>query len=189
MGLFVNWLSQADQVPLEDGTYSFHGLTLRWMLALTRPRERGASGESAGCPGPSKTERRELMRRFFDYLEANAEEYWQVPALELGHEGTGEKPEDEDDLYGAAYDDVTYRDSTGNDDEGAVADGGGPREEFDLEAEGERLEKRLRFLSTVARLWQVAARFLAPPPLGRGTEPEIVGQRPCLHGGLAAKPL
>jgi hypothetical protein len=186
MGLFVNWLSQADQVPLEDGTYSFHGLALRWMLALTRPGERGASGESAGVPGPSKTERRELMRKFFDYLEANAEEYWQVPALELGHEGTGEKPEDEDDLYGAAYDDVTYRDSTGNDDEGAVADGGGPREEFDLEAEGERLEKRLRFLSTVARLWQVAARFLAPPTWESEAESESADEARALLGGWLA---
>src|SRR6185312_13894954 len=30
--------------------------------------------------------------------------------------------------------------------------------EFDLEQEGERLEKRLHFLATLARLWQIAAR-------------------------------
>ncbi len=64
--------------------------------------------------------------------------------------------EGEEDLFGAAYEDVTYRDTTGND-EGAVADGG-PVEVFDLEQEGERLEKRLHFLSTLARLWQIAAR-------------------------------
>ena len=32
------------------------------------------------------------------------------------------------------------------------------RDAFDLEAEGEALGKRLRFLSTLARLWQIAAR-------------------------------
>src|SRR5207248_7351894 len=110
--------------------------------------------------------RRELIIKFFDYLEANGEDYWQVPALDLVR-GGDEVEEDADDLYSAAYDEVTYQDSTG-DDEGAVSDGGGPPEEFDLEQEGERVEKRLRFLSTLARLWQVAARYAAA---GRGGEP------------------
>jgi len=34
MALLMNWLGQAEQVPLEDGDYSFHGLALRWMLSL-----------------------------------------------------------------------------------------------------------------------------------------------------------
>src|SRR5262249_50754187 len=54
-------------------------------------------------------------------------------------------------------------------DEGAVADGSARAADFDLEREGERLEKRLRFLSTVARLWQIAARFLVRP--GGGGQP------------------
>ena len=53
---------------------------------------------------------------------------------------------------------MTYRDSTAGD-EGAVSDGA-PTDVFDLEEESDRLEKRLRFLSTLARLWQIAARFL-----------------------------
>src|SRR5205085_7319282 len=68
-----------------------------------------------------------------------------------------------------AYEGVTYQDST-DDAEGAVSDGGGPADEFDLEREGERLEKRLRFQATLARLWQVAARFFTsagePPAAG-----------------------
>ncbi len=100
-----------------------------------------------------------MVEKFFDYLEANAEDFWQVPALELPDAETNAE-EDVEDLYSAAYDDVTYQDST-DDDEGAVSDGGGPVEEFDLERESERLETRLRFLSTLARLWQIAARFLA----------------------------
>src|SRR5262249_37571353 len=60
-------------------------------------------------------------------------------------------------LYSAAYENVTYRDSTDDENEGEVIDGG-PRKEFDLEAEGERLTRRLQFLATVARLWVFAAR-------------------------------
>ncbi|HWG44586.1 MAG TPA: hypothetical protein VN688_17550 [Gemmataceae bacterium] len=141
LALLCSWLSQAEQVPLEEGVWSFHTLALRWMLAVAKPQAAGG--------------RRELIVKFFDYLEANAEDYWQVPELELS--GPTLIEEREDDLFGAAYEDVTYQDTTGDDDEGAVSDGG-PIEEFDLEQEGERLEKRLHFLSTLARLWQIAAR-------------------------------
>lgn len=147
MGLLCSWLSQAEQVPLEDNIWSFHALALRWMLAVADLSAR------AGEP----SQRRDLIVKFFDYLEANAEDYWQVPELELvGPQLIEEK---EDDLFGAAYEDVTYQDST-DDEEGAVADGG-PVEEFDLEPESERLERRLHFLSTLARLWQIAARTVS----------------------------
>ncbi len=97
-----------------------------------------------------------LVRRFVDHLEANAEEYWQVPVLELG-EATEAEADEEDDLFGAAYEGVTYQDTT-DDAEGAVAGDGAEQDEFDLEAEGERLGHRLHFLTTVARLWHIAAR-------------------------------
>ena len=88
--------------------------------------------------------------------------------------------EEEEDLYGAAYEDVTYQDST-DDDEGAVSDGGGRRRSSTWKRESERLEKRLRFLSTLARLWQIAARFLA----GRAT---AAGRgRRAVAGRLAAR--
>jgi hypothetical protein len=172
-GLLISWAGQAEQVPLEEGAHSFHNLALRWMLSVAG-REAWGGGreenpEDASDRATPNAERAttEVVLRFFAQLEANAEEYWQVPALELPG---GEEPVEEEDLYQAAYEDVTYRDSTEgpeHDDEGAVADGGGlPQGEFDLEQEGERLEKRLRFLSTVARLWQVAARFL-----GGGRDP------------------
>ncbi len=165
LALLCSWLSQAEQVPLEDNVSSFHALALRWMLAVANPEWRVASGKwlvakeeeasSLATRHSPLAIRRELIVKFFDYLEANAEEYWQVPALELF--GPMPAEEDEEDVFGAAYEDVTYRDTTGGDDEGAVADGG-PVEEFDLEGEGARLEKRLHFLSTLARLWQIAAR-------------------------------
>jgi hypothetical protein len=163
LGLLCSWLSQAEQAPLEDNVWSFHTLALRWMLAVAKEplsggRQPPERGEPRGADAPRSEEeiaqRRELIVRFFDYLEANAEDYWQVPELELP--GPPLCEEREDDLFGAAYEDVTYQDTT-DDEEGAVSDGG-PVEEFDLEPEGERLEKRLHFLSTLARLWQIAAR-------------------------------
>jgi hypothetical protein len=167
LALLCAWVGQAEQVPLEEGVWSFHALALRWMLAVAKqsPPTLPHVGGGGNAPSPLVGEgggggervapRRELIVKFFDYLEANAEDYWHVPALEMP--GPTAIEEGEEDLFGAAYEDVTYRDTTGNDDEGAVADGG-PVEEFDLEQEGERLEKRLHFLSTLARLWQIASR-------------------------------
>src|SRR5262249_19538961 len=85
--------------------------------------------------------------------------YWQVPSVSFD-ESEKEAKEERENLFEAAYEDVTYRDSTGDDDEGAVV-GSRPREEFNLEQDAEQLERRLRFLSTVARLWGVAARAAA----------------------------
>jgi hypothetical protein len=174
LALLINWVGQAEQVSLEDGPYSFHALALRWMLAVTQPArqegkgEEGARGEGRGASKlPSSLVPRassivppsELIAKFFDYLEANAEEYWHVPSLDVSRNGE-EHEEEEEDLYSAAYDEVTYQDSGGDADEGGLVESG-PVEEFDLESEGERLEKRLRFLSTLARLWQIAARAVA----------------------------
>ena len=157
MALLMNWLVQAEQVPLEDDSqHSFHTLALRWMLGVTSP----------DFPFPVPAARFALVKKFFDYLEANAEDFWQVPALELSTVG-GEEDEEEDEpdeLYGAAYEEMTYQDSTDDDQESSVAEPGPPLQEFDLEAEDDRVEKRLRFLSNLARLWQIAARCVQQLP-------------------------
>ena len=163
MGLLVNWVSQAEQVPLENGEHSFHGLALQWMLAVTSGGERAGSVSDGPSVADASGSSWPLVRRFIDYLEANAEEYWQVPVLEVG-ERAGSVSDEEDDLFQAAYEGVTYQDTT-NDSEGAVA-GDGEQDEFDLEVEGERLAHRLHFLMTVARLWHIAARR---PPEGAPT--------------------
>ncbi len=165
--------------PLPDGSASFHSLALRWLLALTRgdgpgrapsPQvdrrhlsveqvdRRHDSGEQPDRRHLTLTaaERRGLVEKFFDHLEANADENWQVPRLEIVE---AEVEEEGGDLYGAAYEGVTFEDS-GDPDEGAVVGDDGPREPFDLEEEGESIEKRLRFLSTLSRLWRVAARWI-----------------------------
>src|SRR5262249_28505352 len=90
-----------------------------------------------------------------------AEEYWNVPALAPVR---AERPDEPDEgLYSAAYEGVTFRDSADDNEEGSVAEGG-PQEEFDLDAEGGRLGQRLRFLSTVARLWTLAPRQAVGAP-------------------------
>jgi hypothetical protein len=173
MALLMTWLGRVEQVPLEEGEYSFHELALRWMLGV-RGQGSGVSQDSASSsltpdPWPLTPSEWELVKKFFDYLEANAEEYWQVPRLEVARDGEGAKDKGEE-VFAAAYEDVTYRDSAADEHEGAVAEGAPDPGEFDLDHEGERLAKRLRFLSTVARLWQVAARALAEagqPATGR----------------------
>src|SRR5439155_4942980 len=92
MALLMTWLSQVEQVPLEDGAYSFHVMALRWMLRAT------------ASPDWS------LMRKFFDYLEANAEDFWEVPDWEIAK---GKEPAEEiESHYAAAYEVMTYQDTT-----------------------------------------------------------------------------
>jgi hypothetical protein len=151
MGLLMNWLSQAERVPLEEGEHSFHILAMRWMLGMSE--RRGAGGTDA-----------ELVCKFMDHLEANADELWQVPRLErLGGEDEllpMPNPDQPEALYGAAYEGVTYQDSTDDGNEGELL-GFEPRQDFDLEEEADRLEKRLRFISTVSRLFHLGGRNLS----------------------------
>ncbi len=172
--LMMTWLSQAADVPLVDGDHSFHQLALRWMLGIGLATSEEPVDESLYA----------LAVKFFDHLEANAEEYWHVPRLDvLGTGFTGPEPltmledasgdvlgtlepsgekkddDDEDSIYSAAYSDMTYKDSTDDNVEGEVLDVM-PQKDFDLVPEAERLEKRLQFLSTLARLWNIAARSL-----------------------------
>lgn len=156
MALLMNWLGQSEHVPLEQGEFSFHSLALRWLLGFTG---RGLEHEPALWPATCK---------FFDYLEANAEEWWNVPTLETLLPPPAEA--DDDNLYGAAYEDVTYRDSTDNRDNSLAE--GEPTTQFELEAEADRIGKRLRFLSTVARLWQIAAYVAAQSGFGPIVEQE-----------------
>jgi hypothetical protein len=155
MALLIHWVAQVEQVPLNDGAYSFHAQALQWMLAVTRPPAQPTAGEAAAT---SSGEPLVLVQKFFDYLEANAGDYWQVPVLALEDAGE-ELPEDEEEnTFEAAYEDMTYRDSTDDGQEGEVWDEGTPRQEFVLETESEALVQHLGFLTTVARLWQIAAR-------------------------------
>jgi len=155
MALLVHWLSQAEEIPLAEAGGSFHALTLRWMEDLWRE------------PGALPSDQRWPMAcKLLDYFEANAESLWSVPKLEL--EGSrGDAPdvesaeegpaEDDEGLFSAAYENVIYRDTTDDGFEGEILDSGGQPTDFELSREAERIGGRLAFLTTVARLWKLAA--------------------------------
>ncbi|MCA9241801.1 MAG: hypothetical protein KDA37_16440, partial [Planctomycetales bacterium] len=122
MALMMQWVSQCDLTPLEDGDASFYPLAERW-LRMIENRER-STGE---CQWKA-------VSKFFAHLEASADHAWHVPHFQIGEEWEddfgvdelddlledfddeqdepSEEEEDElDNLFSAAYDDVTFRDS------------------------------------------------------------------------------
>jgi hypothetical protein len=217
MALLVQWLSQADEIPLVEENYSFHDLALAWIEDLWEDDDTRrtdipvchGTNDIPVCHGTADTpsvgatvelsppsavpppDRWALSRKFLDYLEANAEQYWEVPRFEIAgeisdaddrqdEEAIDQAAEDEeslaadeeDDLFSAAYEDVVYRDSTDDGVEGEVFEGGENPADFDLVGEGERIIGRLGFLTTVAQLWKL----VATASLGNGN-PEQAAQR------------
>jgi hypothetical protein len=167
MALLMQWLSQADTTPLVDGDSSLHHLAQRWLYAVAR----------ADLP---LADRWALMRRFFEYLEANGESYWEVPEFESdgrSQQGTARdwdhEPDDLDDLppeddadeeetlYSAAYEQVVYRDSTNDGVDGDVLGDEPFAATEDLKEKAGQLIERLRFLENLAGLWRQTAILLA----------------------------
>ncbi|HCK41588.1 MAG TPA: hypothetical protein DHW22_08135, partial [Planctomycetaceae bacterium] len=68
-----------------------------------------------------------------------------------------EEEEEGGELYEAAYEEMVYRDSTDDGNEGDIADEGEDWEHSEWEYEINRLEQRLDFLAAVASLWKHAA--------------------------------
>jgi hypothetical protein len=155
MALLVHWLGRAEEAPLEKADCSFHLLAERWLR------------ESAQWP---------LSRKFLDYVEANAEAFWDVPRFELGPPAPDEDddeylddappPDDEDeDLFSAAYEEMVYIDSTADGREGSIFDEGEGSDD-EIERESRRIADRLAFHVGLARMWGLAA-LLAARPQGR----------------------
>jgi hypothetical protein len=123
-----------------------------------------------------------MVEKFFDYLEANGETFWSVPEFALsqgkrkkkrpdadgGLQAAGDSNEvgntanenDETDseeaLFGAAYEGVTYLDSTDDGVDGPIfEEGQGTAEE--LVAESKRLGEHLTFLAALAQMWKLVA--------------------------------
>jgi hypothetical protein len=197
MALLMQWLSQAEEISLVEDTYSFHELALTWMQDLWEPQSgdgNAADGDSSIVPAekpgqppadasvdaPAPLDRRQcwaLGRKFLDFLEANAGPYWRVPHLELGGDGSmpdGEEAEEpldgEEELYGAAYEQMTYRDSTDDGIDSSLFETAADPAESELVFEAERITDHLSFLATVAHLWKVLATVSKPddaPPQER----------------------
>ncbi|HEV3416685.1 MAG TPA: hypothetical protein VG056_07740 [Pirellulales bacterium] len=182
MALLVHWIGQAERVRLDEGPHSFHGLAERWMAtALTAAHPNAPHcGQLSPAKPPAADGGCRLIGRFFDFLEANAEAYWEVPELESAaapRRGPNDDvvqadfdlpgdDEDEDDVYRAAYDEMVYRDSTADGVEGSILESGGQSTDFEFEGESNRLARRLAFLGTLARLWKQVA--VAQLSLGAG---------------------
>lgn len=152
MALLMTWLSESDSVPLDDPSASFDELAEKWLHDVV----------AAGLPPKERTA---LVRRFFELLEANADDRWLAPDLwlfggDLGDDDDADQDDEEESEYESAYEGVTFRDSADDGEEGSIADGEPSTAigDFPLEGEAEVLESRLKFFHTVARLWRAAAR-------------------------------
>ena len=158
MGLLMQWLSQIDEAGMESARQNIFALLLRWMAIATRDAP--------------EAERSTLIRRMLAVLEANADKLWSVPTLDADDLSGDSDPadwmedfepedesSDEGSLFDAAYENVTYRDTTDDGNWGdTVGDGGGyDAESSEFEELTRRLEPRLKFLHTVGQLWQQAA--------------------------------
>ncbi|MEX0825069.1 MAG: hypothetical protein WD119_02835 [Pirellulaceae bacterium] len=118
-----------------------------------------------------------LVRRFFDLLEANAESYWSPPQFRIGTRNLKRRdwdreledpesdllagdpdPDNEAGLFDAAYEGVTYNDTTDDGFDGAVFDpGADDGSQNEIEAESRRLGDHLDFHVGLVRLWVMAA--------------------------------
>lgn len=130
-----------------------------------------------------KAGRWSTIEKFFDYLEANGEAYWSAPEFRLldknkrkgnrdskdllatgqgsdGEDGDGDEDGEEGvTLYGAAYEGVTYEDSTDDGVDGPIFEQDeGTAEE--LVAESKRLSEHLTFLAALAQMWKLVSQSL-----------------------------
>ena len=160
----MQWVSQKDRTPLEEGESSFRRLAFRWLATIEE------------LESDTEEDRWPEVARFFAYLEANAEEYWNAPVMELDgsfgdlfddlddvdyfedeEDELDEEEEEDVELFGAAYEEMVYRDTTDDGNESELYDEALDYEESEWEYEVQRLDQRLYFLSTVANLWKHAA--------------------------------
>ena len=175
MGLLVHWLSQAERVGLQKGEDSFSELARRWLQQLEHHLQ----------TSDEPTADWDVAQKFFDYVEANAESFWDPPVFLLGTNSRGrsngarelldpadddfdlfdavtsQEDEEEQELYSAAYDDVVYNDTT---DDGIESDtpeedsgGSGSETTTEMVEESNRLNQHLTFLSAMAQMWKEAA--------------------------------
>ncbi|MGI9516615.1 MAG: hypothetical protein ACR2NP_06210 [Pirellulaceae bacterium] len=164
MALLIHWLNQSETMPLQQTTGSFQSLVLEW---ISRQRALVAAEPSSGF----YLETWGHIRKFCDYIEANAGDFWNVPkfgldtangnATENGADGlpTATMDDDGDNLYRAAYEDMVFRESADDGFEGSVFDTGN-RSEESIQAEFQRIADRLEFLQALAEYWLEAAMFV-----------------------------
>lgn len=206
--LLIHWLANSEKVGFRRGNSAWSTIAQRWMDQLRRVARHEEPAELA--QSPTRVDRPtdsiwSLAQRFFDQVEANAEAYWNPPTFSMGSQPprrdwdqeladlendlTGDPEtrdeENEEDLFAAAYEDVTFRDSTDDGMEGSVFD---PSQWEDdnqdsLEAESRRVGDHLDFHVALARMWMMAADLgeATAREAARGDE-DVFSQR---HASLA----
>ncbi len=166
MGLLMQWLSQIDEIGFESPRDSIFSMLIRWMRMVTEDPERMSGIDD--------------LRRMFAFLEANAEDFWSVPdldsvlgsslldeaeldeeLLEIDEPLEDDEASDEDAMFGAAYEHVTFRDSADDGQWGDTLDDGSSFESTPFELINRTIEPRIKLLNAVAQMWQMAASSLA----------------------------
>ncbi len=198
MALLMQWLSQIDEIGFESPRDSIFSMLIRWMrLATGQPATATTVGD---------------LERMFAFLEANAEDFWSVPDLDFVVDGglsdveiteeelweaeaamEEEAEGDSDDVFDAAYEHVTFRDSADDGQWGDTLDDGYSIESTEFELINRSIEPRIKFLNAVAQMWQMAASFLGTPGADKATQDtgadrrqEWIRQLSEWHEGLLA---
>lgn len=179
--LLIHWLANAETVGLRRGNSSWPTLAQRWLFRLRQDCQQ----QERDAPLATAVERVErpwtLTQRFFEQVEANAESYWRPPSFSIGgkppqrdwdrtladldaeltnpEDGANEDDEAEQGLFDAAYEGVTFQDSTDDGMDGAIFDPSAQDEENQdsLESESRRVGDHLEFHVAMARMWVMAA--------------------------------
>lgn len=160
--LLIHWLSQVSRVGISSGSIAYSEFARRWMERLLDPSRRSQT---------NPIETWNSIEKFFGYIESNGEDYWQAPLFQLLEgkrnrtkndsescelDGMLDEDQSGDEPFDAAYEDVSYRDTTDDGVEGPVYEtDSGSDEEFI--AESKRIGEHLLFLSGLAHMWKQVA--------------------------------
>jgi hypothetical protein len=196
--LLVHWLGQSSTVGLQQGASSFHDLMYLWISEQKRLLLERCEDPEKFVDCESVQETWTQVSKFHDFIEANADHYWSVPSFEIErrNDPVGNDadvfeetiPDDDpDNLYGAAWEGVVYRDTTADGVDGEIHDGGASdsiENDDSLNAEMDRVLDRLEFIGNLASYWRIAATI----PLAGQIDRLQAGSIPSDHAArLAAR--
>jgi hypothetical protein len=194
MALLVYWLSQAHRVGLQSGMISFSELAIAWLdkLDLTTS-EKSVDGRNS----EAEETRWKYIQRFFDYVEANGEEFLSPPSFELGRSGRngaarsrtdeetteaagGGDDEEEHSVFDAAYENVVYQDSTDDGQDASIFEEESDTQD-ELIAESKRLGQHLTFLTALAQMWKRVALHRAGMDHSESNPDQVVNRLDALE--------
>ncbi len=195
MALLMQWLSQNEQVAIESGSHSLANLLVEWMTRVTAEPSDGSQpdrwplirrffaylevnasefGEVPSLDGlsdvtPKKPKNPNSKK---DSLNDVSEE-------DFGDDDGGllDDPDadedDEDDIFRSAYDEVSFKDSADDGVSGELMEDGPSTGPTEMEYLSKALDPRLKFLITLAQLWQMSVAYLMRnPPAGLQRNPQ-----------------